>query len=463
MLIVWHRRDLRIHDHPALHYASKTGLEICPLYIYNSKQSNWTIGSASKVWLHHALEDLRNEYNSIGASLTLKKGRLSEVFSVLLHNYDIKEICFIEQIEPEAQAEQNLVLKLLEQKGIKGSMFEPDLLIHPKKILNGQGKPYVVFTPFSKVFDSSISKLNLYPKPTIKPCVSPLPSETLQSLSLLPKLAWNKEMISFWNPTRKGAEDKLKVFSSDPIEDYKSNRDFLEQMGTSELSPYLAFGQISPREIWSNCERGMNSKAFLRQLVWREFAHYFLYYFPESTNLSWRKEFENYPWIKNQDALKKWTKGLTGYPIVDAAMRQLWKTGWMHNRARLIVGSFLIKDLHTHWIEGAKWFWDTLLDANLANNTLGWQWVAGSGPDAAPYFRIFNPVLQSKKFDPEGKYIKKYIPELQSLPAKWIHEPWNAPGLELASLGVTLGQNYPYPIVDHAKERDIALKGFEKI
>ena len=268
---------------------------------------------------------------------------------------------------------------------------------------------------------------------------------------------------SEWTPGRAGAEQKLEKFCDNSIGKYSTARNVLAQNGTSLLSPHLAFGEISPKEIWNKANLLPNAEPFLRQILWREFANSFAYYFPKSTDYSWKEKFEKYPWENNSEYINKWQKGQTGYPIVDAGMRQLWQTGWMHNRTRMIVGSFLVKDLLIHWLEGARWFWDTLVDADIANNTLGWQWVAGSGPDAAPYFRIFNPMLQGKKFDSNGDYVRKYIPELNRLPKKWIHSPWEAPKSVLCAAGVYIGENYPERIVYHDEARKKALIGYNKI
>jgi deoxyribodipyrimidine photo-lyase len=262
------------------------------------------------------------------------------------------------------------------------------------------------------------------------------------------------------------AHEQLKTFLQATADSYESSRDRPSIRGTSRLSPYLHFGQIGPRTIWHECRRLQSRNklqessgidTFLKEIGWREFAYHLMYHFPQTIDEPLRPEFTSFPWRDDKSALRAWQRGMTGFPIVDAGMRELWATGWMHNRVRMIAASFLVKDLLISWKEGAAWFWDTLVDADLANNTLGWQWTAGCGADAAPYFRIFNPILQSQKFDPAGEYLKRWLPELKRLPEKWIHAPWTAPSEILCTAGVSLGENYPYPIVDHAEARDRAL------
>ena len=462
MIVLWHFRDLRVEDHPALNFIAKTNQAILPIYIHDPKDTTkWAVGSASCWWLHHALDDLQKSYQEQGSKLHIFKGSPKEIFSHLMKTQDLQQVCMLERFEPDQRVLVDSIQKLLSKHSVDFKTFEGTHLIHPDQVRNQSGKPYSVFTPFSKSIDPGSIQPPLK-APKLKACKS-ISCNSLEDLQLLPKISWDKGFKASWNPTRKGALDTVKTLLSDKINVYKTKRDFLAEDFTSTLSPYLAFGQISPKEVWHMCQGNKYAGPFLRQLLWREFGNYFIYHSPHTPTESWREEFENFPWSPNEKALKLWQKGLTGYPIVDAGMRQLWQTGWMHNRARMIVASFLVKDLLVHWIEGAKWFWDTLVDADLANNTLGWQWTAGCGPDAAPYFRIFNPILQGKRFDPEGLYVKKYVPELAKLDAKWIHAPWEAPIEALTKASIQIGENYPKPIVDHAKARDLALAQYEKI
>jgi deoxyribodipyrimidine photo-lyase len=298
-------------------------------------------------------------------------------------------------------------------------------------------------------------------------------SEERSALALLPRLGWAEGFAERWQPGEAGALKRLKHFSARAMASYAEQRNFPEVDGTSALSPHLHFGEIGPRQIWAavraqSKESGIfpasrGAQVFLSEVGWREFAGHLLYHFPQTPAAPLREEFAAFPWVKSKTLLRAWQKGLTGYPIVDAGMRQLWRTGWMHNRVRMIVASFLVKHLRISWEEGAAWFWDTLVDADLASNTFGWQWSAGCGADAAPYFRIFNPILQGKKFDPDGGYVRRWVPELDRLPSDFIHEPWTAPPLVLAAAGVTLGENYPAPVVAHGAAREAALAGFKSL
>ena len=285
----------------------------------------------------------------------------------------------------------------------------------------------------------------------------------IDDLGLLPALDWADGLRAQWTPGPNGAQAALDAFKTEAVSRYKTDRDRPDFVGTSRLSPHLHFGEISPRQVWHECMKAPVAEPYLRQLIWREFAHHLLYHFPHTPDQPLRENFNRFPWKKDPDGFAAWTRGKTGYPIVDAGMKELWRTGWMHNRVRMIVASFLVKDLLIPWQEGARWFWDTLVDANLANNTLGWQWVAGCGADAAPYFRIFNPVLQAAKFDPDGAYVKKWIPTLRGLPAPDLHRVYELPPAALTRAGVTLGTTYPRPVVDHAVARDAALDAYARL
>ncbi|MGA8164491.1 MAG: deoxyribodipyrimidine photo-lyase [Waddliaceae bacterium] len=464
MIIVWHYRDLRMEDHPALSYAVSTKLPVLPLYIHDvAGDGPWAPGSAGKWWLHHSLQNLRERYLLAGSDLIIRKGNAKQVLAALLKEFPLKEACWIERYQPSRRQRDEAIRQWLDKHGCKVSVFQGNYLMDPDDVRTSKGKPYVVFTPFFRAVYATADWGGILLKPPDMQKGRLPSSESLDDLHLLTKKPWGKQIPCLWKPGRSGAEENLQYFCDHHLTSYESKRDFLAVNATSRLSPHLAFGELSPREVWERCSKLPYPEPFLRQLLWREFSNAFLYHFPSSTEHSWREEFEQYPWADNAKALAQWKQGKTGYPIVDAAMRQLWETGWMHNRARLIVGSFLVKDLFIHWIEGARWFWETLVDADLANNTLGWQWVAGSGPDAAPYFRIFNPILQGKKFDPEGSYVRTYVPELAKLPTRWIHTPWEAPASLLADAGIVLGKDYPLPMVDHGQARRKALKGYQNI
>ncbi|HEV8051001.1 MAG TPA: deoxyribodipyrimidine photo-lyase [Parachlamydiaceae bacterium] len=470
LTIVWFRQDLRIEDHPPLLAACQRGA-VLPVYISGADgEGRWDLGGASKWWLHHSLESLIKDLNSIGLTLVIRRGSALEVLKQLVAETKASAVYWSRRYEPACIERDTEVKSYLATKRIDAQSFNSTLMFEPWTIANKQGKPFQVFTPFWKNCLGSESGPDL-PLPIPKRSSSVTPkAETLalHDLELLPRIHWDEGIKKTWKPGTTHAKSLLSLFLKEPILNYKEARDLPAIEGISRLSPYLHFGEISPRMIWhivlkTYAGRREEVECYLRQLGWREFAHHLLYYFPHTPEMPLRKDFMAFPWKENTGHLHAWQKGLTGYPFVDAGMRQLWHTGWMHNRVRMVVGSFLVKDLLISWNEGAKWFWDTLVDADLANNTLGWQWVGGCGADAAPYFRIFNPITQGEKFDPEAVYIRKWIPELAGIPNKWIHRPWEAPELILRDAGVMLGKTYPKPIVDHAKARIAALEAFSLI
>ena len=450
--IVWHYRDLRVEDNPALTAASKG--KVLPLYIHCPKEEGvWRPGGASNWWLHHSLQELSRRYKDLGSRLIVREGSAIEILEQLASEISIDGIYWNHRYEPELRKRDKRIISKFSKMGISVNCFEGNYLVTPSEILNKSSKPYSVFTPFSKtVIDLHLWRNPLpLPKFSGRSCVK---SDRIENFKLLPTRNWASAFSEDWCPGRNGATKHLQTFKN-AVDTYEGKRNIPSLSGTSRLSPHLHFGEISPHEVWKVIEHKSKDRLpFLRQLIWREFGNYFLYHSPTATDFSWKSKFDDFPWKKNKLALTAWQTGMTGYPIVDAGMRELWQTGWMHNRVRMIVGSFLVKDLFIHWVEGARWFWETLLDANLANNTLGWQWVAGSGPDAAPYFRIFNPVLQGKKFDPQGSYIRRWVPELAHISEKWIHSPWESPE-EVP--------NYPNPIVNHSEARNKALSAYQRI
>jgi deoxyribodipyrimidine photo-lyase len=449
--IVWHLRDLRIDWNPAVSAATHSHDLILPLYIYHADCER--LGGASQWWLKKSLEELNQNYKAKGTSLHLQTGDPCKILPKLAKEHAIDSVFWNICFEPQWFEIQTKLEKILKEMGIEVVIFNGGHLIDPREIEVEPGKPYKVFTPFYK---ATLKELQIPEKPPTGRKIAGIPG--IKSTPLPIELApWMQKLEKYWSPGREGGLKQLKRL---PLSDYKNSRDFPAVEGTSKLSPYLHFGEICPHEAWIKAQ---DDEPFTRQLIWREFATYFLFYFPEARNKNWNTKFDRFPWKSSPAALEKWKHGKTGYPIVDAAMRQLWEEGWMHNRLRMIVASFLTKDLLLHWKEGEKWFWDTLVDADEANNTLGWQWTAGSGPDAAPYFRIFNPVLQGEKFDPEGEFVRSYVPELKKLPTKWIHHPWDAPEEILNASEVILGKTYPKPLVDHSKARKEALASFKKI
>lgn len=466
MNIVWHENDLRISDNRALAFAAQKTESLLPLFIFDNTSEKWQMGRASKWWLYHGLKELKNLYKELGSDLHVEKGDPLSILIKYVKHFSVTEVHFNLRLEPQKLKRDLYIKGELEKMGVVVSLYNSNHLINPETFLNKSNGPYTVFTPFYQAIVKTHDLTgNVTKKPTKLKRVASISSCKIEDLDLLEEKPWENKIGKYWNPTREGAKKLLEKFSK-VVKDYKVNRDFPSIEATSKMSPYLHFGQVSPNEIihfLKNRESKEHVDAFIRQLIWREFGMYFLYHFPEVSDKNWREKFDEFPWKGSKKFLEAWQKGETGYPIVDAGMRELWETGWMHNRVRMIVGSFLIKDLMIHWKEGALWFWDTLVDADLANNTLGWQWVAGSGPDASPFFRIFNPVLQGEKFDPDGVYVKTYLPHLQNVPAEWIHKIWEAPKEVLRASGVELGDNYPKPIVSHEEKRNEALKAYQSL
>ena len=456
---------MRLADNPALHACAQSKLPVLPVFICD-EDSSCGYGSAAKVWLNGSLEVLDASLQKLGSRLILLKGKpgnllpeLAEKFNATIHANT--------RYEPQATQAQTDLQHALRKKGVTLELHtQGHLLFEPNEVRTGQGKPYQVFTPFYKNCRHQWKDFTPLPTPTKLAALAKGPaSEKLATLKLLPQIKWDSEIKNTWTPGEEQAQKFLKEFASGKIADYPKARDWPSIDGTTSLSPYLAFGEISPRLILKGLQKCQpaHAETFVRELIWREFAYHVLVNFPHTVERPLREKFAHLEWNQDPKAFARWSKGLTGYPIVDAGMRQLWHTGWMHNRVRMIVGSFLTKDLLISWKEGAAWFWDTLVDADLANNTLNWQWVGGCGADAQPFFRIFNPETQSKKFDPKGAYIRKWLPELSKLPDKYLHAPWNTPEEILKAAGITLGQTYPEPIVDHAEARQDALAAYGRI
>jgi deoxyribodipyrimidine photo-lyase len=467
--IVLLSQHLRVEDNPALSAACKQG-GVIPTFIYSPEnEGKWPPGAASRWWLHHSLTDLEASLKKLGLPLIIRKGHTVDVVQEIIQESSATAVYWNRRYEPSAIKLDERLRNALFTQGIETQTFHGTLLFEPWSIANKQGKPFQVFTPFWKAcLSSPLPEEQLPPPHHITRGLIKIKSDSIESLQLLPKISWDEGLKDNWKPGSSNAKPLLRTFLNNGIEHYPTNRDRPDIEGVSRMSPYLHFGEITPRMIWHEVIKRFPNEtpfreSYLRQLGWREFAHHLLYHFPSTPEAPLRTGFVNFPWNCNEKNHNAWKNGLTGYPIVDAGMRELWHTGWMHNRVRMIVGSFLVKDLLISWNEGARWFWDTLVDADLANNTLGWQWVGGCGADAAPYFRIFNPITQGEKFDPEGHYVRKWVPELSQLPNKWIHRPWEAPELILRAAGIILGNTYPAPIIDHAAARLKALEAFASI
>lgn len=429
------------------------------------------LGGASYWWLHHSLQSLINELAEEGVELILRSGEPEEVLLELCEQAQVDAAVWNRVYSPDGISQGQKVKSAL-QDAVETHSFNGQLLIEPTKILNKQGSPFKVFTPFWRHCVAQLDPSDVLPKPEIIPLKQNIESQLLDDWGLLPtRPNWSQGLAKRWQPGEAGAQNRWEHFLTSVINNYTDGRDFPAQHNTSYLSPHLAFGEISAKQIWFDTQEAIanqevdssNGVKFLSEIGWREFSRYLLVHFPHIVDQPFNQRFQEFPWQSDRKPLKKWQKGLTGYPIVDAGMRELWHTGYMHNRVRMVAASFLTKHCLTHWQEGMDWFWDTLVDADLANNTASWQWASGCGADAAPYFRIFNPILQGEKFDKEGAYIKKWVPELAEMPSKFINKPWEADPMTLQLANVTLGKDYPYPVVDHREARELALDAYKSI
>ena len=475
--LLWFRNDLRLTDNPALAWAVERGGAVIPVFIWSPEdEAPWSPGAASRWWLHQSLLALDSALRERGLRLILRSGKVLPALKELIEETGAAAVAWNRRYEPGMAAREDGMSESLRSGGIAAGSFNASLLFEPGDIRNGSGRPFRVFTAFWKACTRGATALGPIKPPDRITAPAAWPdSAALAGLELEPRTDWAAGIGAAWRPGEVGAQAQLRRFLRRSLAGYAEGRNRPDRPDTSRLSPHLRFGEIGPRQVWHAVRareksggRGFSRGAavYLSEIGWREFAHHLLCHFPGTTDAALRPEFDDFPWnggavMRRQ--LAAWQRGRTGYPIVDAGMRELWTTGWMHNRVRMIVASFLVKDLLVDWREGARWFWDTLVDADLANNTLGWQWTAGCGADAAPYFRVFNPVLQGQKFDPEGEYVRRWVPELAGLPAKWIHRPWEAPREVLSAADVELGATYPKPIVDHALARGRALKAFTQL
>ncbi len=472
-VILWFRKDLRLDDNLALLKAVKSGRPIIPVYIKTERPSPYApLGAAQDWWLHHALASLAEALGEKNSRLILRAGEPAKALDALIAETGAEVVAVNTNPDPEAIAADGSIAETLKKNDIAFHAFEGALLHDPAKLLTGAGGGFRVYTPFWRALNQHAppSPPLDAPKAWTNPGKWPK-SETLESFDLLPKKPdWAKGFAATFRPGEKGAHERLKHFAHSGIKGYAVNRDLPGMDGTSCLSPHLALGDISPRRIWQTIKarsgHGPSDEdisRYLKELVWREFSYHLLHHFPELKSRNWNGSFDAFRWETDHKGLKAWQRGMTGYPIVDAGMRQLWQDGWMHNRVRMIVGSFLIKDLLIDWRTGEDWFRDTLVDADPGSNPASWQWVAGSGADASPFFRVFNPILQGEKFDPDGAYVRKYVPELAKLPNALIHRPFEASLAELKAAGVSLGKTYPHPVVDHKAARDRALSRLSQL
>lgn len=470
-LILWFRQDLRLNDNPALAAAADSGRPVIALYILDTATRDLMPGSAARWWLHHSLAKLdaalRQQY---GLPLILRRGDPAQILPELLRDSSADTLHWNRIYEPAGIARDTAVKAALKQAGIAVETHNAALLFEPWTVKTKAGGWFKVFSPFWRACLAQPSPQPQRAPKSLTPYAQPIDSDVLASWNLLPTAPdWAGGLRETWTPGEAGAAARLQNFIDKNLHRYAAGRDRPDLDCTSRLSPHLHFGEIGPRQIWQVAQMAadregaavaQNAAKFLAELGWREFCHHLLFHFPALPQQNFRTEYDAFPWQPDADRLRAWQHGRTGYPIIDAGMRQLWATGWMHNRVRMIAASFLIKHLLQDWRAGEAWFRETLVDADLANNAGGWQWVAGSGADAAPYFRIFNPIMQGEKFDPAGDYVRRWLPELAQLPDRYIHKPWTTPEVILKQAGLTLGRDYPLPLVDHATARSAALAAF---
>lgn len=468
--LVWFRQDLRLSDNPALYQAVLNGSVLAIYILDEEKNKDVPMGAASMWWLHHSLTKLAS---SLDNKLNFYKGDAKKIILKLIKEYSIDGVYWNRCYEP-ARVEQDAEIKnLLIHAGIDCQDFNASLLWQPDQVLKSDKTPYKVFTPFYRngCLSAQEPRIPLEKPKKLNLVKDPVHAIDLDDLGLLKKKLPAFLAEQDWIIGEDGAQDVLATFIQKPLENYKEGRNVPAKKNVSRLSPYLHFGEISPNQAWYAAKNrgfvsaslGNNVDCFLSELGWREFSHSLLYNFPDLPRKNFQSKFDSFPWRNNQKLLTAWQQGQTGYPIIDAGMRELLQTGYMHNRVRMIVGSFLVKNLLLHWHHGADWFWDRLVDADLANNSASWQWIAGSGADAAPYFRIFNPVTQGEKFDTDGVYTKRFLPELAALPSKYLFSPWEVKEPILREAGVILGKTYPWPIIDLKASRSNALEAFKSL
>jgi deoxyribodipyrimidine photo-lyase len=469
-IIVWFRKDLRVDDNAALAAAAETKRPVLALYIREPEEAGTgPLGAAQAWWLHHSLIALGKALDKLGARFILRSSSADTVLDDLIAETGADAVFWNRRHDPAGIAIDREIKAALKARGIAARSFAGQLLHDPTRLLTGEDKPYRVYTPFWKALERGGEPHEPIDAPdAITPLSKAPKSESLEIWALLPvKPDWAATFAEIWTPGEDAARERLDDFVDGAIDGYKVDRDHPAIDATSMLSPHLALGEISPARIW-HATRNLKAPTedvihFRKELAWREFCYHLHFHFPSLAEKNWNDRFDAFPWHAADENFQLWTRGMTGYPIVDAGMRQLWKHGWMHNRVRMITASFLIKHLMIDWRRGEKWFRDTLVDADAASNAANWQWVAGSGADASPFFRIFNPILQGEKFDPDGTYVRSFVPELEELDAAWIHKPFDAPESALQKAGVELGKAYPKPIVDHRMARERALAAFKTL
>ncbi|MCB1706197.1 MAG: deoxyribodipyrimidine photo-lyase [Halioglobus sp.] len=474
-VIYWFRQDLRLRDLRGLNAAMATGRPVLACYILDDESpGEWQMGAASRWWLHHSLAALSRDIEKAGGQLYLGRGRATAVLAGMASSCGADLVCCSRQYEPWARQLEVDLHAALEQQGVELKRYSGSLMWEPETVSTQGGTPFKVFTPFWRrcrdlpvALDPPAKRVRFSRWPQLNE-----QTESLGDWALCPeKPNWAESWSALWQPGERHAHAKLERFLAEAVAEYDTGRNYPSRSVTSRLSAHLHFGEIAPARVFHAArEAGQVNPAlqgetdkFLSELGWREFSHHLLFHFPTLPEEAFKSDFAAFPWVGGARELQAWQQGRTGYPIVDAGMRELWQTGYMHNRVRMVVASFLCKHLLVSWRAGQRWFWDTLVDADLANNACGWQWVAGSGADASPYFRIFNPTTQGEKFDKQGDYVRRWVPELASLPDRYLHQPWNAPAQVLQEAGIELATDYPLPIVDHRDAREAALAAYADV
>jgi deoxyribodipyrimidine photo-lyase len=466
-IIVWFRDDLRLGDHPALAAAVASGRPVICLYLLDETSTGLRpLGGAARWWLAGSLRALADALRERGGDLVLRRGAAAEAIRSIAAETNASAVFMNHRADPAGAAIDRTVAVRLADDGTEAKAFAANLLHDPGTLRTGSGRSFQVFTPFWRQLRGVGAPRAPIPAPSRIVGASAVAGDALADWRLEPSRPdWAAGMRADWVRGEAGAQRDLEAFLAQGLKGYASQRDRPDLPHTSRLSPRLRFGELSPRQAWhaaihataAGRAADADVEKLLSELGWREFCYHLLHQQPALATINFNRRFDGFPWRADAAALAAWQQGRTGYPLVDAGMRQLWATGWMHNRVRMVAASFLIKHLLIDWRAGEQWFWDTLVDADVASNPANWQWVAGSGADAAPYFRIFNPVLQGEKFDPDGKYVRRYVPELSRLDAASIHAPDRAPPLALSTAGVVLGETYPEPIIAHEDGRRRAL------
>jgi deoxyribodipyrimidine photo-lyase len=473
-VIVWFRQDLRLEDNPAMAAAAAEG-PLIALYILDETRGLRPWGGASRWWLSESLTALGAALHRRALPLILRRGSAAKILGEVIAETRARSVHWNRSYEPYAIKRDKAIKADLGRRGIEVTSHNAALLFEPWTVKTQSGEPFKLFTPFWRALQALPEPPQPLPAPRrLEKAYRQPRSDKLADWALQPtRPDWAAGFREIWKPGEAGARLRLEEFLAGHLGHYDELRDRPDLPATARLSPHLHWGEIGPRQIWHATKAlqiasgdlvpARAADSFLRELGWREFSHHLLFHWPKLATTPWRPSFRHFPWRDDEAGLRAWQQGRTGYPIVDAGMRELWSRGWMHNRVRMIAASFLVKHLLIPWQEGEAWFWDTLVDADLAQNAASWQWVAGSGADAAPYFRIFNPVIQGERFDPDGAYVRRWVPELAELPIEFLHKPWTAPPTLLAAAGVVLGRDYPEPIVDHSAARARALTAFETL